>query len=255
MHHDIQYYHTSRCPQCHCVEGRYSSDDDFLFGTPRRQCPQCKHIYFDGFFLEKALNYNLFNNECIAPRLWAGLTLVSVCVDLLFFIYRQPPYPLLTLLIVCALSLTCIVMLSLSLYRWKRHYSGSAFSPDELERRMLSFPDNYDIVESARRMADPDYLFFLMENGVDVPEYFFQRLDTPYPIEEIRRYKAEKAQTVNRKKLRDELEYYEYCLSLGAEDPSFRQMAAQQNLSPKAFESHCRKAADKLRHDLANTEQ
>lgn len=250
---DARYHHTSRCPQCQCVEGRYRSPSDFLFGTPRRECPQCKYVYFDGYFLEKALNYNLSYREYTPLSLWVSVTIAVVCLDILFFM-GNPPYRLLPLLIVVALSLACAVMLPLSLYRWKRSSRGPAFSPEELERQILAFPHNYEIVESARRMADPDYLYFLMENGVDVPEYFFRRMDTPYPLEEVRRYKAEKTRAVNRENLRDELEYYEYCLSLGTENPAFRQIATQQNLSPKAFETFCRKSADKLRRTLTDTE-
>lgn len=259
-HVEYLYRHVSRCTHCGTVEGRYRSYDPFLFGTPKRVCPSCGKIFFDGFFLEKALNYWVRSRPFPYFPICAAFTFAFLLCDWNHLIANPPATPL-QVIVYGGGTILCLILLPFSWRRWIRENSKPDFSPEELEGRMMASPGNYDLVESARRLADPEYLFFLMDNGVEVPDYYFERMDTPPDWEQVRRHREElerkermKNLAVSRETYQNELEYYEYCLSLGPADPAFRQMASQRGMAPQAFEAYCRRGAEAAREKLAELE-
>lgn len=100
-----------------------------------------------------------------------------------------------------------------------------------------------ELSASLKRLSNEDYLYYLIENEVDVPDYFFHRLGVQKDTERIEKARRQKELQYEIKRCRDELEYYEYYLSLGTDDWIFRQQAQSKGMEYMAFENYCREKA------------
>lgn len=263
---DFQGY-VAFCPHCSQEAERYSLRSENgvelpLLGSPRRYCPHCGRDYFDGHYHEDALYH--YATRAFRPirKAWifflAAYTLAH-CITVLV----PPQYPIADAVYFLCFAV-CIGAFLVFLFLPKRGAKVEARRQEQVERELDRHHQDDALARSLLRMANVDYLHYLIDHGVEVPEYFFRRLSHPsisaYPTPDFRQQAAreqwedrQSRQRAHRKALEEEAEYYEYFLSLDTNNRYFLSSAAQAHMSPDAFRDHCKAKATQCRAKLQDS--
>ena len=267
-------YVTPRCSYCRDGALPHAAISIQRPGVPMRQCPRCGKRYHDARYIEPALAFYNKNQPELGP-LWTAIVLcIAVAKPLVNYVraYAAPHTEF-----ACAISLGLIgLLLAVYLYHILfRRFAKNAYYK-RFERKKLACLSGRGGLSpkrrsSLRRLSQEDYLYELLANGVMIPLFFFKRISAapdPRRIQDAMEAYAEKRQRLEeellnrqeelqqqkteqkRKDLRDEAEYYRYCLSLDPGDRKLRQQAAQRNMSPQAFQAYCKTNLAKLQDDF-----
>lgn len=234
-------FRLSRCPHCGKVlEGGFTSP--YEYGSPRMVCKNCGKQHFDGFYREKALVE--YRERAPMWNIWLCVAFVGFVLYLDYSVLRMERSSIMpeTAIISILLTLISITLLLVALHRKENRNEYVADREKKLEDRFRNAERlDKELAASLKRMSNEDYLYYLIENEVDVPDYFFHRLGIQKDTERIEKARRQKELQHEIKRCRDELEYHEYYLSLGTDDWIFRQQAQSKGMEYMAFENYCRK--------------
>lgn len=240
----------SHCPHCGKLLAA-GLTSPYQYGSPRIVCIHCGKQHFDGFYREKAL---VEYRERIP--IWSVWLCAAFVVHFLYMDYRMlqlKPEKLLpeTIVFFSLMTVVSIVILFVVLYRRQNRDEYETAKEEKLEERFRN-ADRLDkeLAASLRRLSNEDYLYYLIDNEVEVPDYFFRRAGLCRDEERIRKTRQKREIQNEKKRLQDELEYHEYYLSLGTEDRIFRQQAQSKGMEFKTFEDFCRRQVELCRKKL-----
>ena len=249
-------------PKCSfCCDGTRPTDPPKQpeCGSPRQLCPHCGKEYYDNQYAELALQ--LYDLEPEKPEIarWLSLSILLVIAfaSYLKFTIKVSGnwlYPII-LAIVCVI---CITRLSRELYtrhNWKKHV-------EKFHNKIVSAFDNVpkstpEVTDSLARLSDEEYLYYLLEHGVEIPEYFFRRIHCfpdLYRLEDAaRKHQATQnyLKTVQKYyELNGQAERYKEFLLLSPECLSLRKQAELHGMSPLDFKTYCQKQLERTETEL-----
>lgn len=240
----------SRCPYCGKVlEFRYAPP--YEYGCPRIVCLRCGKQHFDGFYREKAL----VEYQTRAPmwNIWICAAFVAYSLYFDYTVLQMDPEIIMleTAAAAVLLPVISISLLLIALHRREHREEYVSAKEKKLEERFRNAERvDRDLFVSLNRLGNEEYLYYLIDNEVEVPDYFFRRAGLCRNEERIRKMQRKRELQNEKKRLQDELEYYEYYLSLGTEDRIFRQQAQSKGMEFKTFEDFCRKQVELYRTKL-----
>lgn len=247
------------CPRCQQVAERYTihitnGKEEQVAGTPRRRCPHCGCRYFDDHFYESALRE--YDAKAFSPSalLWSMVLIASI--GSLVMDGNGLTAPTVMNVLDTVFAFVSVAMLLRALYIRRNRASLDARCQKKSEQRLDAHCSDDELGQSLRRLSQEEYLYFLLANDVEIPEYFFRRIgcvrDTARAEKERERYAEEKRRLEERvereaarKAAEAEREYYEYFLSLDPNGSLFRRHAQSHNMSPERFRKHCQSMVDK----------
>ena len=254
-------FRISRCPHCGKVlEGGFTSP--YEYGSPRMVCKNCGKQHFDGFYREKALVE--YRERAPMWNIWLCVAFVGYALYLDYSVLRMERSSIMpeTAIISIFLTIMSIALLLVALHRKENRDKYVADREKKLEDRFRNAEQmDKEFSASLKRLSNEDYLYYLIENEVDVPDYFFHSIDCVPDISRITEMKELcKVYTKERKRrervheLRRRAEYYGEALALGKNSIIFRQQAQSKGMSPEAFEDYCRRMLDECREEIKSIE-
>ena len=170
------YHRVVDCPYCDMYADRKMLLNNWPpFGSPYRTCPKCGKVYFDSGYQEDAIVRFTDTGGEITP----GGLIVSLFFTGGLILYVIECISTKTIfwpgfLAVLIISLVYDIGLIRAIWNRIRAKKYHQKMIDTLEGRRGEL-DSY-LAESMKRMSDRGYLDALRARGVDVPEYFYQRL-------------------------------------------------------------------------------
>lgn len=186
----IHHYRRVKCPHCgKDLEFNHTIDTKDLSGSPLRKCPYCGVTYFDGAYKEPAITqFTELSKDTPMPFRAAFLTLIfggslysvmfmssenwssSILGIIIFSIFA-------ILTVICAFTFLIHLLKFIRRLRFPEQYMSAAKTKaiNCLEGREGQISD--ELASSLARMENPLYLSALKKNGVDVPQYFYDRLE------------------------------------------------------------------------------
>lgn len=244
----------SRCPHCgKILEYRYTTP--YECGCPRIVCKYCGRQHFDGFYQEKALVE--YRKRAPMWNVWICAAFVVYCLYMDYRMFRIGFENLLpeSIIAFSIMTVVSIVLLLIALHRRENREEYVASREKKMEERFRNAAEQDKVLAvSLNRMGNEDYLYYLIDNEVDVPDYFFRRAGIQKDTERIEKARRKKKLQYEIKRCRDELEYYEYYLALGVDDRIFRQQAQSKGMEFQPFEDYCRGQAEICRQKLTELE-
>lgn len=171
---------TVKCPKC----GKRSDTNVFyikdeLYGTPFRQCPKCKASYFDPAYRELgiAIYEDKGTNFRFGTIVWT--ILFNICAVFCLYELTKTSQDEFIIGILCVALFSVIAVLldirliiSIKNYNQKDRYHQKQIDYLEGRGKKLSGEE----LESIERLSHLDYLSALKAYGVNVPDYFYERL-------------------------------------------------------------------------------
>lgn len=174
---DLTFYHRKAdCPYCDMYTDRKELLRDFPpFGTPYRTCPKCGRVYFDSGYQEDAIAWFTDTGGEFSPGgLIASLFYNGALIFYIIECIRTKRMSLIgfSILLIIALAFDIVFIRAI----WNRIRAKEYHQKiiDTLEGRRDELPP--EVAESMKRLSDRGYLDALRSHGVEVPEYFYQRL-------------------------------------------------------------------------------
>lgn len=173
------YHHRSvTCPHCGMIAERTRTvDSEILKGSPFRICSQCNETYFDPEYKEIGLVY--FEEKGYELSITSILTVLFL--HLVFFITLCSsikdgvvPAMLLAVGLFGILSIICDIGLVRKYKAFKNPKDFHLKQVDYIEGR--STQRSAALIESMKRLSNRNYLDALKSHGIEVPDYFYQRL-------------------------------------------------------------------------------
>lgn len=247
------------CPRCQQVAERYiiritNGKEETAPDTPRRKCPHCGHLYFDGHFYERALQE--YNAKPFSPSLVLWSIVLIASIGSLVMDGKGLAAPTAMNILDAVLAFASVAMLLWALYIRRNQTALNARCRKKSEQRLDAHCSDDELGRSLRRLSQEEYLYFLLANDVEVPEYFFRRIGCVFDavraekesercVDEKRQH-AEFADREAAQKAADaEREHYEYFLSLDPNGSLFKRHAQCHNMSPERFREHCQSMVSK----------
>lgn len=223
-------------------------------GSPRRRCPHCGYIYYDGHFREAALLEYDARAFCPSLALWSAMLALAILMLVWDGTLLAAPTGIDALPGAMALGSAALVVWSVHVRRHRE--TADARCREKSERRLDAYRGEDALGVSLRRMAEADYLYFLLAHGETVPDYFFRRIgavrDEARVQSERERWAGEArqfAERLDRENERlaaeNEAEYWEYFLTLDPDGALFERHARSHGMCPAHFRDHCRAMAAK----------
>ena len=175
------HYRTVYCPHCNEVADKTKTvNSDWKLGSPLRNCPYCGKKYFDSFYREEGIER--FKDNGVHINAWSVIWLV---VSLLFVIG-----------FLCSSDATAgaiipgviFVIFAIGFIR----AISNLFHPQEYHQKQVELIEgrgdtmDADLAESMRRLSKREYLDELKQHGIDVPQYFYERLAKLEPVQRPR---------------------------------------------------------------------
>lgn len=153
------------------------------------------------------------------------------------------------------MTVASIALLLIALHRKENREEYEAAREKKMEERFRNAEQQDKVLAvSLNRMGNEDYLYYLIDNEVEVPDYFFRRIGIRRDTERIQNARRKKTLQYEIRRCRDELEYHEYYLALGTDDWIFRQQAQSKGMEFQAFEDYCRAQAEICKQKLTELE-
>lgn len=247
------------CPRCQQVAERYTihitnGKEEQVAGSPRRRCPHCGCCYFDNHFYESALRE--YDAKAFSPSVLLWSIVLVASIGSLVMDGNGLAVPTIMNILDSVFAFVSVAMLLCALYIRRNRASLNARCQKKSEQRLDAHGSDDELGQSLRRLSQEEYLYFLLANDVEIPDYFFRRIgcvrDTARAEKEREHYAEEKRQLEDcmereavRKAANAEREYYEYFLSLDPNGSLFNHHAQSHSMSPERFREHCRSMVDK----------
>lgn len=253
-----------RCSYCHDGTERENANGQHEIGCPRRSCPKCGRQYFDAAYEEDALHayYLKPTMPHVVRPLLSCLIIVLINIRLVPKLMQGLTMPWFALASWGLASLFLIGRACVSAYPWlfRKRYNRKYE-----ESKIPIFNGTEYISEefsaSLHRMSNEGYLYYLISHGVDVPDFFFERIGRSPDAARVEELKAARRELYERRackerlgRLREELAYYEECLSMEATSTEFAILAKSSGMPAGAFRSRCETRAAQLRRELNTSE-
>lgn len=254
-----------RCSYCHDGTERENANGQHEIGCPRRSCPKCGRQYFDAAYEEDALHaYYLKPTmpDFIHPMLYFLVIVLPMDVLLVRRMLQDFTVPWALLFPLGLGTIYIFGKICRNLYPWlfRKRYNRKYE-----ESKIPIFNGTEYISEefsaSLHRMSNEGYLYYLISHGVDVPDFFFERIGRSPDAARVEELKAERRELYERRarkerlgRLREELAYYEECLSMEATSTEFAILAKSSGMPAGAFRSRCETRAAQLRRELNTSE-
>ena len=173
------YHHRKvKCPSCGKTADRTRTvDSEILKGSPFRVCPNCKKTYFDPEYKEMGIVlYEEKGGELnFWGLIWAILSTVLAVYFLCGVIKEGTGGGLLLPLGVFGLV---AILFDVRIIKMIKNRSNS----EEFHRKQIDYIEGrtkertQSLVESMNRLSNKAYLDALRIHGVNVPDYFYERL-------------------------------------------------------------------------------
>ena len=174
----VYHYRTVKCPRCGKTIGRtITTNSEILKGSPFRVCPKCKKTYFDSEYKEMGLVY--FEDKGGKISFWGALCALIVNVAAIFILCSGifGGGSVEWLLLLCLIGFIAIITDVGIVNIINNHKNFEAYHQkqvDYIEGRTKEQAQS--VVESMNRLSNKAYLDALRIHGVNVPEYFYERL-------------------------------------------------------------------------------
>ena len=177
----VYHYRTVNCPNCGRVADRTRTvDSQELKGSPFRVCRHCDTVYFDPDYKEVAIT--IFKDKGGNPNIWSYLWLIISNVVAIYTLVEAAKEGfrdlgnawigiLLALGFAAVFDVGFIRVIRNRIHANEYHQK----SLDLLEGRTEELTG--ELAASMERMSNRAYLNALKAHGVDVPDYFFERLN------------------------------------------------------------------------------
>ena len=179
MVYSSRYYSLEKCPHCKKIIKLNSIRSfNFLKGSPIRTCPRCKETYVYPEYKEWGLV--LFADKGDKFGILETIGLLMFHAALIFYLrspaqYGYSPKQLLAVGIICILALASDYLLVQTIKNRIHREEYHQKQIDYMEGRTKERP--LELVESMERLSNKEYLDALKEHRIDVPDYFYERLN------------------------------------------------------------------------------
>ncbi len=175
----VYHNRTVRCPNCNkVVERTTTRDEEVLYGSPFRKCSYCGTAYFDPDYQEKAITY--FQDKGGELSFWSIVWLLisnAAAISLPIIASKEGGmeggmwlafFAFLVLAIIGDVGLVRLIY---------NRVNAEKFHQKQIEyiEGRTGERDN-ELEASMRRLSDKHYLDALKAHEVDVPDYFYERL-------------------------------------------------------------------------------
>ena len=240
-----RYIRAVRCPHCNALIDYTNTTRKQLVGNPLRICGKCHQPYYDFAYLEDALAY--YDSQQPAPgKLWLTFAVFASSVLLVIFaIVYSASIGSKTIFAIFAivLSLISILLFRSALIATNKLHNYEAFL-QELNKRMENFKsdnNNPNLKESMLRMSNPAYIDLLADNGIDIPDYFLDRINYKAAFTEKRARRQTQLQSDLEvlKKAQEKWKMASRYLSMGKSSNNFQMAAKELGLTPSEFYEYC----------------
>ncbi len=170
-------YSFVRCPNCNDIaETKTTRGAQVLFGCPFRVCKVCGHVYFDGDYKEEGI-YRFLNKGgsygSLIPALFLTIAAIIITINWIKYAGNEMVWVLIGI---------WIITLPFDIYAGK--VIANKLNTDRFHEKTIDLIEgrkgkmDKDLKASMNRLSNKRYLDALKAHGVDVPEYFYQRLDS-----------------------------------------------------------------------------
>ena len=175
----VYHHRTVKCPHCGKVADRTRTvDSELLKGSPFRVCPHCSTTYFDSEYKEMGLV--LFEEKggklTFVGLVWILLSHSLVIYSLYSIIVEKLSGMFLPLVVFGIIALLydigLIKMIKNRAHSAEFHQGQIDYIEGRTKERTAA------LIESMERLSNKDYLDALRSHGVDVPDYFYERLQS-----------------------------------------------------------------------------
>lgn len=166
-----------KCPHCNKVAEKTKTPAHKVFeGSPFRVCPHCRATYFDSEYKEPGLlHFADKGGDFNFIGILSALTFTPLSIFLLYNFSLNTDTDLLFAGIFIGIF---AIIGDFGLIRaiWNRIHAEAYHQKqiEFIEGRTMTRPDK--LIHSMERLSNISYLNALKAYGVDVPDYFFQRL-------------------------------------------------------------------------------
>lgn len=254
-----------RCSYCHDGTERENPVGQHEIGQPRRTCPKCGRTYFDTAYEEDALYaYHLKPTmpDFIHPLLYFLIIPLPMDVLVICKMLQGATVPPALLFPLGLVTIFVVSKLCRVLYPWlfrERYYRKYEESKIPIFNGTKYISDEFSA--SLQRMSSEEYLYYLISHGVDVPDFFFERIHcTPdaarvQELQEAFRARREvRSRAEKLRQLRTELEYYRECLSMDPDSSEFKMLATADGRTASGFWAHCQSRAAQVQQKIDTLE-
>ena len=249
-----------RCSYCHDGTERENPAGQRELGCPQRRCPECGQTYFDAAYEEDALY--TYHQKPVMPRLIQPLVraalIIVLNIMLIAKMFQGFTVPLVIVLSWGLGTTAALVRSWVQLHPWLFH-KRYLRKHEENKRAILDgwIYKSDEISRSIQRMSSEEYLYYLISHGVDVPDFFFERIHcTPdaarvQELQEAFRARREvRSRAEKLRQLRTELEYYRECLSMDPDSSEFKMLATADGRTAPGFRAYCQSRAAQLQQKI-----
>ncbi len=166
------YHHRNvTCPNCGKIAERTRTvDSELLIGSPFRVCPHCGKSYYDSEYNEEGLV--IFDNPTGEINIWAIVWLLISNIFLVVCIVNKIWEGFAVALILALIFDYLLIRLI-----WKKTH------PEQTMQKTIDYLEgrgkerSASLVASMERLSNRMYLDALKSHGVNVPEYFYCRIN------------------------------------------------------------------------------
>ena len=175
-------YKSVKCPKCGKTTERSVSHSREHYGSPLRVCRNCGTTYFDDSYIEKGLAE--YSNKGGDVNIVTVFFPIAFTVAALFFLYGIfmsifTAGPVGTFIFAFIPFGALATLFDVGLVKSiKNHKNSDEFFKKQLD--LIEGKGGYEDEELARsmsRLSDRGYLDALKSCGVEVPDYFYERLN------------------------------------------------------------------------------
>ena len=167
-----------KCPQCKWpLHYTQTYGSEILKGSPVRVCPYCNATFFDPDYKEWGLI--LFADKGDTFSIWEIIGLLMTHAALIFDFCSPAQYNFsIKALLAVGGTFIIAVLLDCSLFRAIKNRIHS----EEYHQKQIDYIEGRgkkrptELVESMERLSNKEYLDSLKEHGIEVPDYFYERL-------------------------------------------------------------------------------
>ena len=175
----VYHHRTVTCPNCGNVAERTRTvDSQTLDGSPFRVCPHCGKVYFDRAYNEPAIS--LFKDKGGGMNFWAFMWIIIANGFVIFNIVsaiksggfdESAALPFIVFLVIALVFDIGLVRMIKNRIKAKEYHQKII---DRLEGKRGELSESLE--SSMERMSNKAYLDALRAHGVQVPEYFYERI-------------------------------------------------------------------------------
>lgn len=178
----VYKYRSVKCPNCGKTADRnVRKEYQDLSGSPFRVCVNCKKVYFDGAYQEPALLK--FKDDGTEINTWAGLGGIIFSVLTIWLLYEfiknrgedigTTGYFVFGMFAILAIVFDSGIVKAIFHRIHPNEYHMAQIEYLEGRKGKVTQDDK----ASMERLSNKTYLDALKAHGIDIPEYFYQRLN------------------------------------------------------------------------------